>query len=50
MGDDEGKDKDGEEGEGENEQVEEPVVSLSHAVAYPGAVVVKTICEKIEKA
>lgn len=46
VGDDEGEDKDGEEGQRENEQVEEAVVSLSHAIAYPRAVVVKTICGK----
>ena len=43
VGDDKSEDEDSEEGEGENEQVEEAVVSFSHAVAHPWAVVVEAL-------
>lgn len=41
-----GEDINGEQGEGQGEQVEVSVVPLAHTVTHPWAVVIKTVCEK----
>lgn len=42
----EGEDIDGEQRQGEDEEVEVAVVPLPHAVAHPGAVMVKPLCKE----
>lgn len=42
----EGEDVNGEQGEGQREQVEVAVVPLAHTVAHPRTVVIKSVCEK----
>lgn len=43
MRDDEGKDEDGEKGQGEDEEVEEAIVPPANAVPHPGTVMVETL-------
>lgn len=45
VGDDTSEDEGCQEGEGEDEGIEVAIVALPHAVAHPGAVMVKALCE-----